>query len=43
MVDTHRSAVRTAAKDFILFEEIGVSVDTSIINQIEDMCRRLTV
>ena len=40
MADTH---MRMAAKNFILFEEIGGSGDASIFDQIEDMCRRLTV
>ena len=34
--------MRTAAK-FILFEEIGGLWDASIFDQIEDMCKRLTV
>jgi len=40
--DAHRSAARMAAQDFILFGGIGLR-DASIFDQIEDMCRRLTV
>lgn len=43
VVDTHRSTMRTAAKDFILFEEIGGSVGWLNFDQIEDTLRRLTV